>query len=435
MTAVEHYAGYAKPGIATRSGTGLLKFLLVVFIIGYHTKLSLYSGATVIFPLYLCLLPAAVIAYRYRNAISAKAFQWLLAALVLAIVVLLGNSVFGLFSFSLLTGTLHFCASFFLGIFVIAGLARVPPNEARKLFFVLWMVFAVLAGLELIDALRPLYTAVTGAVYFGTPRGLYGANLRDIDLYGHYRPRAFASEPSFLSATLSALSFLTLFSGLAASKGRIKALALFGFMTVVAYLIVPSLSVLFYFAAIAVWIAWPRSVVGKGLAVLMLVGVAIALPLVQGAGGSLFGAHQSSGSFFGRITAGPLVGLKALMDRPILGYGIGNSDAAYDTVVDVWMDHGGFSAFPWFKGASATALMSNGFWWQWIYLGLIGGLVFTGFLVSLLKSLGVKYPLRVIVCTWIIWYAGTGFETIIAWFIFAIFAYADIAQNSQKDKV
>ena len=134
------------------------------------------------------------------------------------------------------------------------------------------------------------------------------------------------------------------------------------------------------------------------------------------------GGYVESGSFYGRIVIGPTVGWNVLTTYPIYGYGIGNEEGLYPVIAQVWQGSGAFQLFPWYLDLPATDLMTNGFWWQWIFLGAGGGLIFTMLTLRLLSQIGVEMPLRTLVCTWIVWYSGFAFVDPLSWYVVVVFA-------------
>jgi hypothetical protein len=411
----------------------LVKFLLVVFMIGFHTRISIYSGGAIIVPMYLCLFSGAGIFVLALQRGLGRLLAPLLGVVGLIVLTAFSAGAFGGDIVALVRGALQLSAS----IVIAAGLAVVLGGESMRgedrFFLVLWAVFLVVACVELIPAVRPVFDRVSSALYAGSARGLYASLDRDLQLYGQYRPKAFASEPSFLAATLSTLNLLVLFTGM--HRGRRRALARYFVMLVIAYLVAPSLSALFYLTAAMVFVFWPRTAGLKAMAVgalLLAVGALAAFPLTSV---NVLSAHQRSGSFFGRITAGPFVGVQSLIERPLLGYGVGDSQAVFPTVSRVWSEQSAYSAFPWYGGLGSTELMSNGFWWQWIYFGVVGGILFVMTLFGVLRAMGVLRPLSILVSVWIVWYAGAAFVDIVSWTAFAVFASAGIAQRPGRQDV
>lgn len=414
-----------------KSQAGLIKFLLVVFIIGFHTRLSIYSGATIIVPMYLCLLSGAFILWIALQRGMQRLLPPLLSLFGLITVTSLCAGLFGGDAIALLRGAIQLSVSIVIATGIAVVLSGQETRDDDVFFLRIWAVFLAIACVELIPTVRPIFDQVSSVLYGGTGRGMYAALDRDLALYGQYRPKAFASEPSFLAATLSTLNLLVLVTGVR-RRGRRYAVARFLGMVLAAYFVAPSLSMFFYIAAGMVFVFWPKTVGGKvaaGLTLLVSVAVLASLP---SASGGTFSAHQKSGSFFGRITAGPYVGVQSLMERPLFGYGVGDAEAAYPAISNVWSEHGAYSAFPWYTGLRAIDLMSNGFWWQWIYFGIFGGALLVVNLIMLLKAMGILRPLAVLFAVWIVWYAGATFVDVISWWVFGIFASAGIVGASSR---
>lgn len=200
-------------------------------------------------------------------------------------------------------------------------------------------------------------------------------------------------------------------------------------MYAVAFLLAPSAKTVFFAAAVLVWHFWPRT---KGAYVGLLGALVLAGWLLYLLDARELVSRISSaetGSFYARITVAPLIGVEALRNFPILGYGIGNHQGMYDLMRDVWQLSGGFASFPYFRPVTSQGLMTNGFWWQWAYLGVLGGLILTFLVVRLLSLLGVEHPIRTVTCTWIVWYAGFGFVDPASWWILAVFAIPEVARR------
>lgn len=408
----------------------LIKFLLVIFVIGFHTRLSIYAGGTVIVPMYLCVFSGAGLFLLALQRGLGRLLTPLLSVVGLIVVTAFFAGLFGGDVLALIRGAIQLSVSIALAVGIAVTLGDESMREDDRFFLILWAILLALGCIELIPGVRPVFNQVSEAIYSGTGRGLYASLDRDLQLYGQYRPKAFASEPSFLAATLSVLNLLVLFTGI--NRGRRHAVGRFFVMLVAAYLVSPSLSALFYLGAALIFVYWPKTAGMKAMAVasLLVVGGLLAMtpPSFE-----VFSAHQRSGSFFGRITAGPLVGLQAMIERPLLGYGVGDAQAVSPTISRVWSEQGAYSAFPWYSGLGAADLMSNGFWWQWIYFGIVGGAVFVVALFSVLRAMGVLRPLSVLVSVWIVWYAGAAFVDIVSWSIFAVFAAAAVPARIAKN--
>lgn len=203
--------------------------------------------------------------------------------------------------------------------------------------------------------------------------------------------------------------------------------------------IAPSAKVAFYLAAAVVWHLWPRRTSSRVRAVLLGAGaLSVTWFLYDSIANRLSGqvGLSETGSFYGRILIGPRVALEALSQHPLMGYGIGNKEGLRPLVVQEWTSSGAFSRFPWFQGLDTSALMTNGFWWQWSFLGLLGGGIFIALMVKMLTAVGVALPWRTIVCTWIVWYSGAAFTDPASWCAFAAFAipaWYDRGRNASAD--
>jgi hypothetical protein len=353
----------------------------------------------------------------------------LLAIVGLIVATALAAALFGGDIVALLRGAAQLSVS----IALAAGLAVILADETMRrddrFYLILWLILMLLACIELIPGVRPLFNQASEAIYSGTGRGVYANLDRDLQLYGQYRPTVFSSEPSFLAATLSVLNLLVLFSGM--KRGSRIAIGRFFLMFIAAYFVAPSASALFYLAGALVFVYWPRTFGMKAVIVIALTAV-LGLLAMAPHSFDVFSAHQRSGSFFGRITAGPLVAFQAMIERPFLGYGVGDAQAVFPIISQVWADQGAYSAFPWYASLGPTDMMSNGFWWQWIYFGAFGGVVFIVALFSALQAMRIGRPLGVLVSMWVVWYAGAAFVDIASWTIFAVFAAAATVPPSNR---
>ncbi|WP_141058379.1 hypothetical protein [Stenotrophomonas rhizophila] len=420
---------YAPPhahGSFSRSTVGLT--LLVAFFVGAHLRLSIYSGGSVLIPQFICLAAGAALAALYHRALL-KALPLMLllaAALVLAPILnfpfLSTSAVFETYK-----GSIQLLVSMTLMLAVAALVTTVEPARLAKLSTRLWLFFVLLALLEFV-ALRDVFEAISQAIYSASGRGVYNGVERDQLMYGQIRPKVMATEPSFLATTLLCLCTMAILSMRSAGKPHAVRNGLL--MLAVTYLVCPSMIIVFFMAAIATWMYWPRTKKGRALVLFLLGGALVSTLIAQSYMTQLaalsklaLGDHGATGSFFGRIAVGPSVGIDVLERYPLLGVGVGNAEAARPIIDSNWLNKGAFALFPWFADPTLRAndLMSNGFWWQWIYMGAVGGLLFMALTKALLRTMGVALPFRAIVCAWIVWYAGAAFVDPISWFALAIF--------------
>lgn len=415
------------PPTSAKDRVTLIKLLLVVFIIGFHTRLSIASDGSVIVPMYLCVFSGAAMFLIALQRGLIRLLSPLLSVFGVIILSAFSAAVFGGDIVSLLRGAAQLSMSIALATGMAVILADKSIREDDRFFLVIWSVFLMLGAIELLPAARPIFNQVSDLIYSDTGRGLYASLDRDLQLYGTYRPKALSSEPSFLAATLAVLNLLVLFAG--RNRRRPKFLRRFLLMLVVSYIVAPSLSALFYLSAALIFVYWPRTT-GMTVAAVASLLIISGLFTLTPHSFNVFSAHQKSGSFFGRITAGPMVGTQAMIERPLLGYGVGDAQAVFPTISRVWWESGAYSAFPWYASVGPTDLMSNGFWWQWIYFGIFGGALFIFTLLGVLRAMRIQRPLSVLVSMWIVWYAGAAFVDLVSWSIFAVFAAAAIPVSS-----
>lgn len=401
----------------------LVLSIFVLYLIGTHLRLSIYADGSILLPMYLMVLSAAMFSFLFMNrllrytGISLTIF----AAFILTqpALTLAPESI----SFGTFLGSLQLLVSVISALAVIYALSTVDRARLRCLLIVIWCVVMALAIVEY-AGLKPVFDQARETLYSGSDRFVYFAELRDLEIYGQVRTTAFASEPSFLADTLSALALMIFF--LDPQRGRFWSWLRLAFIIAASFTLTPSFKIAFYLLAALVWQFWPRDqrgfvIILSSLFVLNVLLLILFEPiyglLVEAVGG-----YVESGSFYGRIVIGPTVGWNVLTTYPIYGYGIGNEEGLYPVIAQVWQGSGAFQLFPWYLDLPATDLMTNGFWWQWIFLGAGGGLIFTMLTLRLLSQIGVEMPLRTLVCTWIVWYSGFAFVDPLSWYVVVVFA-------------
>ena len=406
--------------------------LLAIYLVGLHLRLTLYTGSgSTLVPMYLMLLSGGLLAVAQSEKLLRLAGQMLIATLLFIIVQpfitwapLSGGSE------TFLSG-LQLFAAMVAAMAVIYTSSRLDAGGLRRLFFGFWAVLMLLAVLER-AGLRPVMQSLQTALYAGSNRGVYSAELRDIELYGQVRASALASEPSFLADSWLSMAILVFL--LDKNRGSIQSWIRLLVMLGIGYSLAPSLKIAFYVIALLLWHFWPRTSRAAGGVFAGLVLVGWLLYTLRAETDSLLSRFGSveSGSFFARITVAPDIGIEALRNYPFFGYGFGNHEGMTSFMRDVWQSTGGFARFPWFSPASGQGLLTNGFWWEWAYLGLIGGAIFTYLLARLLLALDVKHPARVIICSWVVWYSGFAFVDPASWWVVAMLAIPEVARRTSR---
>jgi hypothetical protein len=422
------------PAVDTgRRGHRTVYALIVVALIGMHLRLSVETstGAQVV-PMYPLLLSAALLSFRVGNELARRAGQLIV---VLAVFLLIEPFVsFAPESASVvnLLSALQLLASILSALIIIAVCGTLPRDGLRKLFFGFWVALMVLALLESVG-LRDLFTSIRDALYFTSQRGIYSEAARDVELYGKIRPTALASEPSYLADTYMCMIVAVFL--LDPRRGQWSSWVRLGLMVAISFAIAPSLKIVFYLLALGIWILWPRTPKRLALAgVALSTGFFVMFVTFEFSLGSIlarFGLGET-GSFFGRIAVAPQIGLQAIISYPVLGYGIGNTDGLVPVIDEAWQSSGAYARFPWYQGLGPSDLMSNGFWWQWTFLGVVGGATFWLLVAKILRAVGVEYPLRSIVCAWAVWYSGFAFVDPASWFVLALFVLTAMAKPAVR---
>lgn len=414
----------SRPGYGSRLRISTVALaIFIVYVLGAHLRLSLYSGGSVLVPMYLMLISAAALVVLYFKKIFFRAgvFLFALASFVL-IQPILAMGITADYTDHIL-GCLQLISSIVAALAVCYTLQNIPKRRLRRVLITLWVTFVSLAVLESVG-LRPLFEPIREALYAGSDRFVYTAVERDVSIYGKVRPTVFASEPSYFADTISILMLMIFI--LDPRRGSIPSwIKLFG-MIVVSFLVSPSFKMVFYIMALGVWQFWPTTrknlfTVLLALFVIGIVGVVFYGPIAAGLD-RVFGTHLVSGSFYGRIGVAPVVGFGALEAAPVFGFGIGNEDGVYPMIARAWSESGAFFRFPWYRELTASHLMSNGFWWQLIFLGGVGTAIFSLLVVGAFRQIGVRMPLRALVATWIVWYAGSAFVDPFSWYVMVAFS-------------
>ncbi|MEY4979156.1 MAG: hypothetical protein RLZZ352_1426 [Pseudomonadota bacterium] len=414
---------------STRWSDFLIISLFLVYILGSHLRVSIYSGGSIIVPMYLMLISSAILGF-------IKFKKYLKKTLPLLLV---------LFSFTLfqpfLSGgddiyyrsSLQLLASVISASVVLFALKDVNQELLKRILFYTWLIFAFMAFLESLY-LKSYFDLVRDYIYSGSGRFVYFEIERDLAIYGKVRSTVFASEPSYLADTMSALSVMVFM--LSVREKLFVAWLYLVLMFLIGFYISPSFKMVFYFIAVVVWFFWPKNIKAL-LFLLLLVSFILAfvfilanvmLSLVL----DVFGTHLTTGSFFGRIGSAHLVGINALAIYPFFGYGIGNSEQVYNVIVEVWNSTGAFNSFEFYQDLGSKDLMSNGFWWMWIYLGILGALIFFGNIYYLMRAIGNMMPWRSLVCASIVWYAGSAFIDPQSWFVVVVFSIATILNSKNS---
>lgn len=425
----------ASDALSIRSSTVII-VLFFVYLIGAHLRISIYSGNSILVPMYLMIISGAIVSLFSIKILLSTVGPPLIALIAFTMAQPFLSYALGARQEISVTSSLQLLASIIISLSFAWSLSTIDQIRLWRFLFVFWTILVILALIEN-SALRPFFDSVRDVLYGGTDRGLYASDLRDMEIYGSVRSTVFASEPSFLADSLCSL--VALMFMIDPQRGMLPSLIRLGAMQFICILVSPSFKIVFYILALLLWQYWPRNsrsqlFIGFSLSVFALILWLTAPSLLQ-ISESMLGAHGETGSFYGRIEAGPTVAVKALASSPFFGYGLGGADDVYPIISSVWFDSGAFQKFPWYIDLGARELMSNGFWWQWIFLGLAGGMVFIVLLLRLMDGIGVTNPIRALVCTWIVWYAGSAFVDPQSWYMLIIFSIGSMRTFSSESNI
>ncbi len=97
--------------------------------------------------------------------------------------------------------------SLVIGFALFLTLTLGTREQIARLFLTLALIILIGCLMEQHGGLRPISDAVRAKIY---SNGLYEADIRDMELYGHVRPKFFASEPSAVSLSFVIFCFIWL---------------------------------------------------------------------------------------------------------------------------------------------------------------------------------------------------------------------------------
>jgi hypothetical protein len=236
--------------------------------------------------------------------------------------------------------------------------------------------------------------------------GVYSADLRDLALYGHIRPKAFTSEPSLVTFGFLLFAF-TRFALASARTKTIEYIVLLG----LGFLILRGPTVLLGLVLIPVYyglLAARRGGQGARHIDLPRMLLAFAMAGAVAAVGLFVGtilfenrleiiATGRDASVFARIIAPPMVAWRILGENPFAGAGLAGWEYIERIVQQL------YATTTWletdFRFESAAHALTNWFWLHWIFLGLFFGILMIIVLTMLLRAMGVP---SVAFC-WAVW--------------------------------
>lgn len=388
---------------AERNGLdGLDIALVVLFLIGLYSHYTVQITPTVPFPAAPAGIAGIALLWRRRGDISASAFIGFMGVLLVFVLSIVSATDLA-FLPRRFHGLIQLVYSLVIAYALFLTLVRATREQIERLFLTLSLIILIGCLLEQYGPLRPISDAVRNRIYAS---GVYEADIRDELLYGHIRPKFFASEPSAVSLCYTIFSF----TWMVVSTWRWKLPAYLGLIAAGFFATSGPTLLLMFLLLIPyqLFIAGRAPGSGSGISAARLMQIAILGVLMTGMAwfvATTFFAHRlhditegSDPSFFYRIE-GPILAAREVLARyPIAGAGLTGEPFVEDVVVNAYIRSAAFSR-GWHMATPATELLINYFWLHWIYLGLVWGTFALLALSAWLRSIGVR---RVVFC-WIVW--------------------------------
>lgn len=389
--------GVNKPGLGS-----IDLGLVVLFLIGLYSHYTIQITATVPFPAAPAGIAGMIMLWRRRGDISAASFTGFLIVVLFFVLSILSATDYA-FLGRRFNGLIQLTYSLVIGFAFFLTLMQSTRDQIARLFMTSALVILVGCLMEQYGGLRPISDAVRNTIY---KSGVYEADTRDMLLYGHIRPKFFASEPSAVS-----LSFVIfVYAWLITSAWRWKLLAYLGLIAA-GYFVITGPTLLLMFILLLPYELFIVEDSSKGagrnkvarLTRLGIIAVILGVTAYMAAT-TLFAKRfeeitsGSDPSFFYRVLGPAIAAHRIIEHYPIAGAGLTGEPFIEDDVVNAYVSSPDFSRY-WTIAHPATELIINYFWLHWIYLGLFWGVVMILVISGWLRASGVR---QVAFC-WIVW--------------------------------
>jgi hypothetical protein len=373
--------------------------LIVVFFIGIYTNYSLFLSKTVPFPSAPAGIAGAFMLWRRRgDTTTAGLAAGLVVLATYATSVLLAPDLS--FLPRRVNGLVQLSYSLAIGYALFATVTRGTREQIAALFLSCALVLLIGCLLETYGGLRPLSDAVRQVLY---SRGLYEADLRDLQYYDQIRPKFFASEPSSVTFCYTLFSFLWL----VVSSFRWK-LAGYALLTGCGLFAMPGPTLLLMVVLLVPWMLFLASrrdgrirfgrLLPVGLACLLCGAMFVVLALTVFSQRHRDAAGGDDASAFYRVRGPAIAALDVLRTMPIAGAGLTGEPYVKDRVLNLYVRSPGYSS-RWPLVHPSSELLINYFWLHWIYLGVLMGTLALAVVTIWLMVLGVPSP----AFAWTVW--------------------------------
>jgi hypothetical protein len=234
-------------------------------------------------------------------------------------------------------------------------------------------------------------------------RGLYDADLRDLQYYERIRPKFFASEPSSVTFCYTLFSFLWL----VVSRYRWK-LAAYAGLTAGGLFAMPGPTLLLMVVLLAPWMLLLASrrdgrirfgrALAAGLACLVCGAIFVVLAATVFSQRHRDAAGGEDPSSFYRVRGPAIAAVEVMRSMPVAGAGLTGEPYVKDRVLELYVRSPGYST-RWPMVHPSSELLINYFWLHWIYLGVLMGTLSIAVVTIWLMVIGVPSP----AFAWSVW--------------------------------
>ncbi|MET3339151.1 MULTISPECIES: hypothetical protein [Bradyrhizobium] len=422
-----------KPLVASRTAHEVPQhtadILLLFYLLGAYTGVSIYSGTQILLPSVACIAIAGLLYFLKWQSVPRRFISAIYALVVIfAIQYAISAVRYGDQDGVMLRATINQIASILIGFSLVPLSFQISAGRFARVLKYFWLFLVVGATLEQFAGLGIISDAFRSLVY---PKNAYVADVRDLQLFGGIRPKVFSLEPSFVgiwfTATMAAWLACTdarpfsprFYAGLVACLWmgyvvRSSTIAFVAPLYVAQILLLPSPRVRRHGDQVS------RAVIAATLvAAFILVGL-----IIESLPRGLAPEFVYGDSVYGRLIAPRLVTQAILTDSPITGTGLGNQDTLFTATLPVYLSNRLAFTGGYLETSSARSLITNSFFLHWIYLGFVFGLIAAAGYVSLLRSIKIESVSYVVAAVSIIWFSIGGYVTVQCWTLFFLFATA-----------
>ena len=325
-----------------------------------------------------------------------------------------------------ITGAIQLVYSVIFFTLLVEVYQNTNLKRFKSLFILLYVVFISLLILEFLGVLKGFFDYVRSILY---SRSLYESTVRDLVQYGAVRPNSFMREPAHVALFFS---LLTLLVSLSVRFGLFFLLLAFLFSMLVirspiAFFMIPAYLLINYGLNSAVGIK--RLLVYILAITLSFLLVAIVFIYFEDRVHNILdGVDFSAAS---RFIGPPIVTFNVLLDYPFFGIGPTADSLSYGYVYDAFFNLGFDYQLRFFSDEVIAKRVTNSFFLNFIYFGLLGGCCFLFVLYLYVRTyLGFMGAVVFLVLFLGLGFCIGGFVTPMFWALaFLLFASVSVFQS------